>query len=190
MPETKIHVQRLKAHFRRLWVIYLVGILLLCFLNHMVFTVSRPRFSEEETLKIMLLNVDTELDATALLEKVQMVDDTIRAVEFVPLATVSTEDASSMMLLSAQLVGGFGDIYCTDSAGLDALEKRYACLSLSDMQLSGWEIVRRVDAESGEMYAAALRQTDGEIYLVVAKNGTNIESSIKTLSILAEEIME
>ena len=34
MPEEKITRQQVRDHFRRLWAMYLIGALALCFLNH------------------------------------------------------------------------------------------------------------------------------------------------------------
>lgn len=124
MPEEKITRQQVRDHFRRLWVVYLIGALALCFLNHLVFTVTRPGYSEAETFRIMLVNADVSLPEEELLSKVRHLG--FRTVETLELS-VAPEDETSRMLLVAQLVSGNGDIYITDEAGLDVLNAREAC---------------------------------------------------------------
>lgn len=159
MPEGRIDRRRLKDHFRRLWAAYLIGIVALFFLNHLVYVVTRPGYSDVETLKIMLLNVEIGLDEQALLEKARPLG--FEAVEIVPLS-IALEDPTSEMLLKVQLVGGYGDIYITDANGLQALQERDACGSVREMA-------------SG-------------MVLVVAKNGTNVESAAAALDVLEAEM--
>lgn len=125
MPDTKITSARIREHLRRMWALYLVGAVLALFFNHLIFTVTRPSFSEDETLKIMLLNADLPIDAQAMLEATEHLG--FRTVETLPLA-VSYGDPSSEMLLLVQLTGGFGDLCITDSGGMDLLQAREACL--------------------------------------------------------------
>ena len=161
MPEGKITRQRMRDHLRRLWMVYLAGMLALALANHLVYTVTRPSYSEDETLKIMLLNVDVSIDEEALLKDVQRLG--FRTVETVPLY-IALEDPASEMLLAVQLTGGFGDIYITDAQGLAALEARNAC--------------------------RAVRFTSGSLKLAVAENGTNPESATAALEPLAEKLGE
>lgn len=161
MPEGRITRQRIRDHLRRLWMVYLAGMVVLALANHLVYTVTRPSFSDDETLKIMLLNVDVSIDEEALLKDVQHLG--FRAVETVPLC-IAWEDPGSDMLLAVQLTGGFGDIYITDAQGLAALEARNAC--------------------------RAVRSTSGGLRLAVAKNGTNPESATAALELLAEKLGE
>ena len=159
MPEGKITRQRVKDHFRRLWAVYLIGAVALCFLNHLVFTMTRPGYSDDETLKIMLLNTDISIAEEDLLGKVEHLG--FRTVETVEL-TVAPEDETSRMLLITQLVSGFGDIYITGEAGLDVLNERYACHTVRELQ-------------SG-------------LYLVVSRNGTNLETAQSAAEILVKEL--
>lgn len=130
MPEGKINRQRVQDHFRRLWAVYLIGAVALCFLNHLVFTVTRPGYSEAETLKIMLVNADVFLSEDEVLSNVEHLG--FRAVETLELS-VAPEDETSRMLLITQLVSGDGDIYITDTAGLDVLREREACRSVQEL---------------------------------------------------------
>lgn len=161
MPEGKITRQRVRDHLRRLWAVYLIGAVALCFLNHLVFTVTRPGYSDDETLKIMLLNTDVSIAEEELLEKVAHLG--FRTVETVELS-VAPEDPNSRMLLVTQLISGFGDIYITDEAGLDVLNERYACHTARELQTG--------------------------LYLVVIRNGTNLESAQAAAEILAKKMGE
>lgn len=151
--------EAIKDHLRRLWKVYLVGIVALTLANHLVYTLTRPSYGEDETLKIMLLNVEVELDEAQMLEKTRSLG--FEAVELVPLA-IALEDPASEMLLKVQLVGGYGDIYITDAQGLAALEAREVCQRVHE-------------AENG-------------MYLVVIDNGTNWQSALAAMDILEKEM--
>lgn len=127
MPEGKITRQQVRDHLRRLWAVYLIGAVALCFLNHLVFTVTRPGYSEAETLKIMVLNVAVSLPEDELLKETEHLG--FRAVETLELSIVP-EDSTSRMLLIAQLVSGDWDICLADDAGLDVLNERAVCRSI------------------------------------------------------------
>lgn len=161
MPEKRITRQQVKEHFRRLWIVYLVGAVALCLLNHLVFTVTRPGFSEDETLKIMLLNAEVSLSEEGLLEKAAPLG--FKAVETVELS-VAPEDETSRMLLITQLVSGYGDIYITDEAGLCVLEEREVCHSVHEVR--------------------------GGLHLVVINNGTDVQSAMDAMEILVREMGE
>lgn len=131
MPEGKLTRQRVRDHFRRLWAVYLAGVVALCFLNHLVYTVTRPGYSEEETLKIMMVNTGISLSEEDLLAKTAHMG--FRAVETVELSVVPG-DATSRMLLISRMVSGDGDIYVTDAAGLSVLQEREACHTVRELR--------------------------------------------------------
>lgn len=131
MPEGKITRQRLKDHLRRLWAVYLIGAVALCFLNHLVFAVTRPGYSEAETLRIMLVNADISLQEDSLLSKAEPLG--FRAMETLNLG-FAPQDATSRMLLITQLVSGNGDIYIADGAGFSLLQERGACRAVYELQ--------------------------------------------------------
>ena len=188
MPESRITWAMLKDHFRRLWAVYLVGAVLLVFLNHLAFTVTRPGFSDDETLKIFRLNVDVPIDEARLLDAVRDSLPQFLALEIEDLAAASADDAAAAMLLATKITAGFGDIYLTDEAGLELLVRREACHPLEGVYLPGYEGVMCTHPETGKTYTAALCR-DG-ICLVVMENGTDIESALAALGPLAAEIME
>lgn len=150
--------QAIREHLRRLWVIYLAGAVILVFLNHLVYTMTRPGYTDDETLKIMLLNVEIELDEAALLEQVKPLG--FETVEIVPLS-IAWEDTTSDMLFKVQIISGFGDIYICDAQGLAALEEREVCHTFC--------------------------QTADGVYLAVMNNGTDVESALAALDVLKNE---
>lgn len=187
MPEGRITSIKIRDHFRRMWIFYLVGMAIVLFLNNLIFTVTRPSFSDDETLKIMLLNVEAQIDESALLASLQ--DAGIRCVETEALAGAAADDPTSNMLLLVKLTSGFGDIYITDSAGLAQLESRAACLDLSDVQAQGAAPVFVTHPETNQSYAGALQLADGR-YLVVPSNSTNIPQARQALPTLIKMLTE
>lgn len=150
--------EAIRDHLRRLWMVYLVGIVALVLVNHLEYTMTRPAYSEDETLKIMLLNVETELDETELLEKIRPLG--FEAMEILPLV-IDLEAPESEMLLKVQLVVGFADVCITDAQGLAALEAREVCRNVREM-------------------------SDGT-YLIVLGSGMDIMSELATMDILESE---
>lgn len=192
MPEGGMSRARLRAHLRRCWAVYLVGAVAVLLLNNLIYTVTRPRASEEETLRVMLLNVDWEPDGgaqAALLEEIQARDGRIRALELESIVAAREEDPQAGMLLTVKLVAGYGDVYVTDAEGFALLADRAACQSVADVEAPGWEAVECIDPETGARYPGALRSGAG-LYIVVASNGTNIESTLIALPLLAAALAE
>ena len=124
MPETGFRFARLKEHLRRWALLYLAAAVVLCFLNHLVYTVTRPRFAESEILRISVMNADFAPDEAALLARVQAADAGIRAVELEYLPQMKKDDSASVMLLVSKLISGGGEIYITDGEGMAMLEMR------------------------------------------------------------------
>lgn len=120
MPDTKITSARIREHLRRMWAAYLVGAVLALFFNHLIFTLTRPSFSEDETLRIMLLNADVTIDEAALLDALQPAG--VKSVQMESLISAGQMDAAGAMLVKAKLISGNGDLYITDAAGLKHLE--------------------------------------------------------------------
>ena len=202
MPETAFSMQRIKMHLRRWIGLYLAGMIALCFLNHLVYTVTRPGFSDDERLKVMLLNVDFQLSdeeyaalSLQLLPEIQKADDGILTLEFEPLAGAAQGNPASDMLLSAKLIGGFGDIYLCDRYGYELLGRRGALQDLGKIQIDGWESIAAADTETGKTFTGGLRLkhcrlTGGEINMAVAANGTDIDSAMAALRVIANALKE
>ena len=48
--------EKLAAHLRRCGLIYIAGVVALVFLNNLIFTMTRPRVPENETVRVMVVN--------------------------------------------------------------------------------------------------------------------------------------
>lgn len=173
MPETGFSLQKIKLHLKKWIGLYLAGMIAVCFLNHIVYTVTRPGFSDDERLKIMILNAETmfaqedyaEL-SMRMLQEIQKADAGILTLEFEELPQIEDGNLSSEMLLSATLTGGYGDLYLTDESGLMLLEKKNA---LTDDRIRIQKCVL----------------TGKEAYLAVISNTTDMESARLALPIAA-----
>lgn len=181
MPQDKIDARRIRDHFRRLWLVYLIGAVLLCFLNHLVYTVTRPGYSDDETLCVLMLNVETGVAEADILAAVAPAG--FRDVQLIPLAAVEG-DPSGGMLVNMRLTDGRGDLCISDAHGLEILAGRNACLPLESAGDTGLAPVRRVNPETGLAYTAALQTEDGRFLSVIA-NGTDTESALAALGALA-----
>ena len=201
MPETGFSLRRIRIHLRKWIGLYIAATIALCFLNHLVYTMTRPGFSDDERLKIMLLNTDAQLSAPeyealgdTLLAQIRRENEGVLTVEFEPLAGVRADDPAGMMLLGTKLIGGYGDIYLCDRAGLEALASRAALLDLGGMQIGGCEGASCVHPETGKEITGGLRMEGSifgnEIYLCVAANGTDTQGAAAALPHLAECIKE
>lgn len=163
MPEGRITRQRLRDHFRRLWIGYLAGIVAIIFLNHLVFTITRPGFSDDETLKIMLLNTETALPEEEILAAAAHLG--FKAVETETLF-ISPEDPMAAMLLSSKLATAYCDLCLADEAGMQMLRAREACMDGGVLQM-----------ENG-------------LYLAAIQNTTTPQNALDALPLAAEIIME
>ena len=135
MPEVRLSPRRIREHFRRRWPVYLAGIVLLCFLNNLIFTVTRPRIPERTLLHVMLVNVDTpdaELEGleARLLTAAQAAEPEVRAVELEPLSYLGENDAGSAILLATKFAAGGADLFIADEAGYEAMAARGFCAAL------------------------------------------------------------
>ena len=179
MPETGFSLQRIKVHLRKWIGLYLVGMIAVCFLNHLIYTVTRPGFSDDERMKIMLMNVETALSdedyeelSMNLLPEIQKTDAGIQILEFEQIPFITAEDPASNMLLQIKLTGGFGDLYLTDAAGLELLRTKQALV------------------EDGVVHLQKCVLTGSEAYLAIISNTTDMESARIALPVLADALEE
>ena len=195
MPETGLSPNRIRQHLRRRWYIYLIGAVLLCFLNNLVFTVTRPRVPERALLHVMLVNVDapdSELERLeqALLTAAQAAEPDVRAVELEPLQYLGESDAGSNILLATKFAAGGADLYIADEAGYEVMAARGFCAALDAENLPGAELL--TDPETGERCAVRLDagaifgDAEGEIYLFVSAGADNPAAARSALKILTD----
>ena len=195
MPEVQLSPRRIREHFRKRWPIYLAGILLLCFLNNLIYTATRPRTPERALLHVMLVNVDapdSELEALeqALLTAAQAAEPDVRAVELEPLQYLGESDAGSNILLATKFAAGGADLYIADEAGYEVMAARGFCAALDAENLPGAELL--TDPETGERCAVRLDagaifgDAEGEIYLFVSAGADNPAAARSALKILTD----
>ena len=182
MPELQLSAYRIREHLRRRWYIYLIGAVLLCFLNNLVFTVTRPRVPERALLHVMLVNVDApeaELEALeqTLLAAAQSAEPDVRAVELEPLQYLGESDAGSAILLATKFAAGGADLYIADAASCEVMAARGFCAALDAGALPGAELL--TDPETGDPCAvrldagAILADAEGEICIFVSAGADN-----------------
>ena len=195
MPETGLSPNRIREHLRKRWYLYLTGALLVCLLNNLIYTVTRPRVPERALLHVMLVNVDapdSELEALeqALLTAAQAAEPDVRAVELEPLQYLGESDAGSNILLATKFAAGGADLYIADEAGYEVMAARGFCAALDAENLPGAELL--TDPETGERCAvrmdagAIFGDAEGEIYLFVSAGADNPAAARSALKILTD----
>lgn len=190
MPVKKISKEGLKAHFRRCWAIYIIGVIVVCFLNNLVFTMTRPRAPEEETVRIMLINTynaPSEAQQDALYYKLHSLDETINCLEIESLSYGDNSDPQVNMVLPVKVAAGYADIYVADQVGFEELLGLGALLPLEEHLDTGWlegieyERIMGEDSETGEVNCIAVKLDYmglKNVYLGIAVNSTNVESTL------------
>ncbi len=199
MPETSINPRRIREHLRKRWWVYLAGALLMCFLNNLVYTVTRPRTPNSELLRVMLVNVNAPegaLDALAgaLLPVARAADEAVREVAFEPLTYLGPEDASTNVLLAVKLTAGGADLYIADEAGFEAMAVMGGCAALEAADFPGAELLCATDADTGEAYPCVIQLpaealfdgAEGDLYLFASAGADNPEAALAALQNLAE----
>ena len=197
MPETGLSPNRIREHLRRRWYIYLIGAVLLCFLNNLVFTVTRPRVPERALLHVMLVNVDApeaELEALeqTLLAAAQSAEPDVRAVELEPLQYLGENDAGSAILLATKFAAGGADLYISDEAGYETMAARSFCAALDESGLPGAELLH--DPETGEGCAvlldagAVFADAEGRICIFVSAGADNPAAALAALQNLTSGV--
>lgn len=195
MPETGLSPNRIREHLRKRWYLYLAGALLVCLLNNLIYTVTRPRVPERALLHVMLVNVDApdseveRLEQT-LLTAAQAAEPDVRAVELEPLQYLGESDAGSNILLATKFAAGGADLYIADEAGYEVMAARGFCAALDAENLPGAELL--TDPETGERCAVRLDagaifgDAEGEIYLFVSAGADNPAAARSALKILTD----
>jgi len=156
--------------------------------------------------------------AQHMLEEGKLFDETLEEVVFYSLNYNNPEqDYTGSMVLATRLATGEGDVYLCNEYALANLQAGEAALDLQPYLDAGWlegldiqtcEMERFEVDNTGEIigvqgtYTGAIRldnvdalynsgamENEGT-YLVVACNGTNIETTIKTVDIMMRKLME
>lgn len=197
MPETGLSPNRIRQHLRRRWPIYLIGAVLLCFLNNLIFTVTRPRTPERALLRVMLVNVDApeaELERleARLLTAAQAAEPEVRAVEIEPLQYLGESDAGSNILLTTRFVSGGADLYIADAVSYEVMAARGYCAALDTENLPDGEPA--FDPETGEGCAvwldagAVFSDAEGEVCIFVSAGADNPAAALAALQNLTSGV--
>lgn len=214
MPLKGINWTRLKDHFRKFSPLYLAGIVICVFLTNLIYTMTRPQTPMEQEVMIYLVddyaNIEplNALEADALAYG-QSIDETLVSMHFESIMyTDPAEDYNSAILLMARMSVGDGDVYLANDIAITTLMGTGMCVPLDDYLAAGWmegldlEPVSFTNEETGETYIAALRldnvtalrelgvMANEDAFLVMASNGTNLETSMATTEYIIRTLME
>ncbi len=216
MPDTKFSGQALREHLRRYLWIYIAGIVVCLLGTSVLWTMTRPQPTNAQTVVIYLMdayaNPEPLADVAAdALERTRPFDEELQVVEFQPLQYIE-DDYNSGMLLMTRLAVGEGDAFMTSQAGIDALVNSQVLEPLDDYVAAGWlgdfglepYYATYEDEETGasDTFLAGLR-LDGVnalsrrsafinegAFLCVACNGGNVETTMKALEFVMEDLTE
>lgn len=214
MPLSGLSWFRLKEHFRKCAGFYIIGIVVAVLLTNLLYTTTRPQIPDEREVLIYLVDslASAEpLDALAedALVYGQGVDETLEDVRFETILYNDPEqDYTSSYLLVTRMAVGDGDVYLASDIAAEYIIGAGACEPLDDYLAAGWmadcdlEPVTVYDEETGETYTGGLRldsvtalsetgsmPNEGAV-LIVASNGTNIDTSLEVAEYVVERLLE
>ena len=216
MPDTKFSWRALREHLRKYFWIYLIGIAVCLLGTNLLWTTTRPRASNEETVVVFMVDGYANYEPLApiaqdMLEQTQAFDDTLKEVEFQTLM-YNGEDYSGTILLMTRLAVGEGDAFLASQSVMDALVQSQALEPLdghvADGWLAGYDLepyyATYTDEEEGisETFLAALKLDNYPIlmekgafiseggYLCVTSNGGNVDTTMKALEAMMAALTE
>ena len=216
MPETRFSGRALREHLRRYLWIYVTGIIVCLLGTSVLWTMTRPRPTNAQTVTIYLMDAYANPEplegvAADVLARTQPFDEALQTVEFQPLLYIE-DDYNSGMLLMTRLAVGEGDAFLTGQAGIDALVNSQVLLPLDDYVAAGWPgdfglepyYATYEDEETGvaTTFLAGLRLDSVRFlseqgafinegaFLCVASNGGNVETTMKALEFMLQDMTE
>lgn len=214
MPDTKFSWRALREHIRRYLWIYLAGIAICLVGSSLLWTTTRPRAENWENVTVFMADAYSNPDplsgvAARMLERTQVLDPTLKEVEFQSLM-YTEDDYNSSILLMTRLAVGEADAFLASQAAMDALITSEALVPLDESVEQGWLAEYGLepfyatveDAETGERTTTlaglrldsvtALAQlgafNNEGAYLCVTGNGGNVETTMKALEVMMEEL--
>ena len=218
MPDTRLTWFNIREHIRKFALIYAAVIAVVMVLGNLLWISTAPRVPDEARVLIYMVERWSDPDplkdiAEDALEKTRAEDDTIREVTFETLMfTDPEEDYTGLMVLLTRLAVGEGDAFFANQAAMDVLVKNGACLPLDEYYANGWlkgsglepyyaTITDEETGETTELLAgfkldeldalAQLGAFDNEgAYLAIAKDGGNIESTMKAVTHVVADLRE
>ena len=215
MPDTRFSWRGLREHLRKFLWVYLVGIALCLAGTHLLWTVTRPRLSNEQVVTVIMADSYSNpapLDdvAAEMLARTQPFDERLKDVAFESM--MYSDDYTSRMVLVTRLAVGEGDAFLASQAAMDALATSDALLPLDESVAAGWlgeyglepyyAAREDEDGNKGETYMAGLKldgvtalvkrqafENEGA-YLCVTANGGNVETTMKALETIMRDLTE
>lgn len=191
MPEKKLTRAKLGAHLRRCGLIYLAGAIALIFLNNLIFTMTRPRVPDEETVRVMVVNQNADFtqQKQALYEAVHAADETVRALDFEVMWYDSDQYELGMAMPVKLMAGGY-DLLVGDEKGFDGMRLMGALAPLDDyLSDEAGERIELAEAETGETHVMAIK-TDllgmKDVYVGLSANSDNPQSAWNAYRVFAE----
>lgn len=192
MPEKGNLKEKLAGHLRRCGVIYVAGIVALVLLNNLIFTMTRPRVPENETVRVMAINqyADFSQQEKEWLKKVHAADETVRALEFETIWYDSEQYEMSMAMPIKLMAGGY-DLLIADEIGFEAL-LTFGAFRPLDEYLGDAADVERIavtDSETGAEFVGAMRMDFlglKDVYVGVSANSENPDSTWTAFKVLRE----
>ena len=215
MPDTRFSWRGLREHLRKFLWVYLVGIALCLAGTHLLWTVTRPRLSNEQVVTVIMADSYSNpapLDdvAAEMLARTQPFDERLKDVAFESM--MYSDDYTSRMVLVTRLAVGEGDAFLASQAAMDALATSDALLPLDESVAAGWlgeyglepyyATVQddqtgeettflaglRIDPLTALIYRGAFNNQGA--FLCVANNGGNVETTMKALETMVEILSE
>ena len=216
MPDTRLTWQNIREHLRKFGWLYVVVAAVALLAGRLLWISTEPRVPEDQRVLIYLADQWSNPEALQdiaddALSKVQAEDDSVREVSFEGLLFADPRsDYTGVMVLMTRLAVGEGDVFLANQNAMDALVKSGACLPLDEYWDRGWlndsglepYYATLTDEETGEtttllaglkldtLDALAARQAFNNrgAYLALALNGQNIESSLKAVEYIVEDL--
>ena len=142
MPDTKFSWRGLREHLRQYWWLYLLGIAVSLVGTSLLWTMTEPRFSNQQCVSIALADSYTNPEplqafAPDILARLQAEDDSIKQVTFESLMYNDELYTSSMLLLTRLSVGEH-DAFLASQTAMDALVSSGVLVPLDEYVMAGW----------------------------------------------------
>ena len=214
MPEKGFSKARFGEHIRKYSPLYICCSLVFLLVTSLIYSVTRPVTPPEREILIQMVDKYAAVDRLEPLEKDALaygrtVDETLENVEFQHvLYNDPMNDPNSTYLLMTRMIDGTSDAFIGNSDASGYLLQGEVALPLDDYLANGWmegldlPTITFINEETGEEYIAALRLdnvtalSENGIFnnesacLIVAVNGTNIDTTMATLDYMIRSLME
>ena len=212
MPNSKMTWNTFREHLRKMWMVYLIGIAACLGGMELLWTMTEPRIPDDQMILIYLADSSSNPEALEevaekMLEETKKQDPSIQKVVFQSLPYSNPDvDYTAPMVLMAKLSTGECDAFLANQFAMDDLVRGGALLPLDDLVAAGW-----MEPYSLEPYYANYEDENGDqitflaglkldsltslsereafhnqgAYLAIPANGTNQETTLYALEVMA-----